>query len=135
VPEGVGPLIFRPNNVTFLCIERDCMAKKHRGRIQAQGDGTEKSVFWAQDEPLSKQDGLSLLKKLKRSLTRKELASREKPLKDALRYINNVEGGLDAVKKKTFRNRKTKDVRIDLEVLGGVAFISVLLAFVLWWLL
>ena len=37
------------------------MSKKHRGRIQAQGDCTEKSESWSQDEPLSKKDGLSLL--------------------------------------------------------------------------
>ena len=87
------------------------MSKKHRGRIQAQGEGLEKSVSWAQDEPL----------------TKKELDRRKKPLEDAKRYIQNVKGGADAVKKKTFRNRKTKDTRIDIEILGGTAFISMVL--------
>ncbi|MGK0366830.1 MAG: hypothetical protein ACI85O_003907 [Saprospiraceae bacterium] len=41
------------------------MSKKHRGRVQAQGGGLEKSESWSQDEPLSKEDGLSLLEKLK----------------------------------------------------------------------
>lgn len=101
------------------------MSKKHRGRIQAQGGGTEKSESWAQDEPLSKEDGLSLLEKLKSRMTKKELQLRERQFDDAERYIENAEGGLDAVKKKTFRNRKTKDVRVDIEILSGIAFLSI----------
>ncbi|MBK7874125.1 MAG: hypothetical protein IPJ74_27490 [Saprospiraceae bacterium] len=45
------------------------MSKKHRGRIQAQGNGTEKSVSWSQDEPLTKAKGLSLLDDLEKQLT------------------------------------------------------------------
>lgn len=105
------------------------MSKKHRGRIQAQGGGTEKSESWAQDEPLSKKDGLSLLATLKSRMTKKELALRERQFDDAKRYIENVEGGVDATKKKTFRNRKTKDVRVDIEVLAGTAFLSIIVIF------
>lgn len=54
------------------------MSKPHRGRIQAQGKDLEKSVSWAQDEPLSKEDALNLLDKLKKLLTPKELKEREK---------------------------------------------------------
>lgn len=103
------------------------MAKQHRGRVQAQGGGTEKSESWAQDEPLSKADGLSLLNKLWMKLTKKEKAQREKQYESAQRYVENVNGGIDAIVKKTFRNRKTKDVRIDIEVLGGTAFLTILL--------
>lgn len=99
------------------------MSKKHRGRIQAQGGGTEKSESWSQDEPLSKKDGLNLLGILKSRMNKKELELRERQFDDAERYIENVEGGLDALKKKTFRNRKTKDVRVDIEILSGTAFI------------
>ena len=35
--------------------------KPHRGRIQAQGGGLEKSESWSQDKPLSAKQGLSLL--------------------------------------------------------------------------
>ena len=110
------------------------MAKKHRGRIQAQGEGLEKSVSWTQDEPLSKGDGLSLLERLKKMLTKKEFERREKPFEEAKRYIENVEGGADAVKKKSFRNRKSRDARIDIEILSGTAFISlaIFILFVLW---
>lgn len=102
------------------------MSKKHRGRFQAQGGGIEKSESWAQDEPISKTDGLSLLEKLWNKLTQKERDIREKPYEDAKRYVENVDGGIDAVVKKSFKNRRTKDVRIDVEVLGGTAFLMIL---------
>ncbi|MGK0366831.1 MAG: hypothetical protein ACI85O_003908 [Saprospiraceae bacterium] len=60
-------------------------------------------------------------------MRKKELSEREKQFEDAKRYIENVEGGIDAVKKKTFTNRKTKDIRIDVEVLAGIAFISLII--------
>ena len=107
------------------------MSKKHRGRVQAQGGGLEESESWSQDEPPSKELGVSLLEKLKLKLTKKELSAREKQFEDAKRYIENVEGGIDAVKKKTFRNRKTKDIRVDVEVLAGTAFISFLIILII----
>ncbi|MEM1214778.1 MAG: hypothetical protein AAGJ82_03790 [Bacteroidota bacterium] len=110
------------------------MTKKHRGRIQAQGDGLEKSESWSQDNPLTKEEGLSLLEQLWSSLTKKEKEVRRKPYKDAKRYIENIDGGIDAIKKKTFRNRKTRSVRIDIEVLAGSAFllfVGILLCFLL----
>lgn len=115
-------------NNSNLCVQTlNDMSKKHRGRIQAQGGGLEKSEAWSQDEPLNKEDGLSLLEKLKLRLTKQEFKVREKQFKDAKKYIENVEGGLDAVKKKTFRNRKTRDVRVDVEILAGTAFLLILL--------
>ena len=111
------------------------MSKKHRGRIQAQGGGTEKSESCSQDEPLSKTDGLNLLDKLWNNLTKKERSIREKQYEDARRYIENVDGGIDAVKKKTFRNRKTKDVRIDIEVLAGRAFLLLLIGILLFYMI
>lgn len=104
------------------------MAKNnHRGRIQAQGNGLEKSESWSKDEPLTKQDGLGLLNKLWSKLSKKEKKERIKQYEDAKRYIENVKGGVDATVKKTFRNRKTKDTRIDIEILAGTAFIIALL--------
>jgi len=108
-----------------LCFQTlNDMSKKHRGRIQAQGNGLEKSEAWSQDEPLSKNDGLGLLEKLKLKLTKQEFKVREKQFESAKKYIENVEGGLDAVKKKTFRNRKTRNVRVDIEILAGRAFVT-----------
>ena len=110
--------------------------KKHRGRIQAQGGGFEDSVSWSQDKPLSKRDGLSLLEKLRLKIPKKEQKLREQQFQEAKRYIENVNGGIDAVKKKTFKNRKTRNVRVDIELLGGTAFISaVLILIILWFIL
>lgn len=85
------------------------MSKSHRGRIQAQGKDLEKSVSWAQDEPLSKEDALGLLDKLKGLLTTKELKDREKQIQQAKRYVENANGGINAIKKKSFVNVKKKD--------------------------
>ncbi|MEM9526013.1 MAG: hypothetical protein AAGA31_05340 [Bacteroidota bacterium] len=105
------------------------MARKHRGRIQAQGDGTEKSTNWSQDEPLSKEDGLSLLNKLWNSLSKREQKDRCKQFDSARRFIENVEGGVDAPLGKTFLNRKKRSVRVDIEVLAGTAFLIVILLY------
>jgi hypothetical protein len=107
------------------------MAKKHRGRIQAQGGGTEKSESWSQDEPLSKADGLNLLRDLENQLTDKERQDREKQLADAQRFIENAQG-VDAPTTRIFRNLKHKrsDIRIDIEVIAGTAFMCVLLALI-----
>lgn len=101
------------------------MSKKHRGRIQAQGEGLEKSVSWAQDEPLTREEGLNLLERLIKMLTRQEFERREKPFEEAKRYIEGVQGGADAVKKKSFRNLRSRDARVDIEILSGKAFVSV----------
>jgi hypothetical protein len=107
------------------------MAKKHRGRIQAQGDGTEKSVSWSQDTPLSKKQGLALLEDLEGQLTKKEREERKKQLVNAQRFIENIEGGIDAVNKKSFYSRDKGNLRIDIEVLGGIAFICMMVGFLL----
>lgn len=101
--------------------------KKHRGRIQAQGGELEKSVKWAQDEPLTKSEGLALLSDLKNKLSKKEFQDRPDQFVEAERYIQNIKGGADAVKKKTFRDRKTQNIRVDIEILAGTAFIAIAL--------
>lgn len=110
------------------------MLKKHRGRFQAQGSGTEKSVSWAQDDPLTKGDGLKLLDELEMQLTQKERKLREKQLEAARRFVENAQG-VDAPRNKTFRNFKEKNVRIDIEINGGTAFVCVIVVSLLVYLL
>jgi len=110
------------------------MSKEHRGRFQAQGGGTEKSVSWSQDDPLTKEDGLKLLEELKEQMTKKELKLREKQFEDARRFVENAQG-VDAPRNKTFRNLKTKDVRVDIEINGGTAFVCVIVVSLLVYLL
>ena len=108
--------------------------KKHRGRFQAQGDGLEESESWNQDEPLTKKGGLSLLNKLKSKLSSKDRKMRELQFEDAERFIKGVKGGIRSPERKTFQDRKTKDVRVDIEVWSGFAFVAItFLILVLLW--
>ncbi|MDX1666929.1 MAG: hypothetical protein R3350_06860 [Saprospiraceae bacterium] len=110
--------------------------KKHRGRFQAQGGGLEESETWSQDEPLSKEEGFSLLDRLKEKLHSKDRELRKRQFEDAKRFIKGAKGGIDAPERKSFRNRKTKDIRVDIEVWSGRAFISIIfLILLLLWLL
>lgn len=110
--------------------------KKHRVRIQAQGgkNNLEKSVSLDKDEPITKEEGLSLLEQLWDMLTKSEKKEREKPLEQAKRFIENADS-IDAPLKKPFRNRKTKDARIDIEVNAGTAFVCLLVLRVLYYFL
>lgn len=112
--------------------------KKHRGRIQAQGDGLEASENWSQDEPLSAQDGLRLLEKLRSKIPEKEAKTREKEFEKAADLIRRAgeNGGIDAKFSQTFKTKGTNHVRVDIEILGGRAFVTLLLiVFILIWLL
>ena len=105
--------------------------KRHRGRIQAQGGGLEESESWSQEEPLTKEEGLGLLDRLWKKLGPEDQELRKKPFEDAERFIKNVEGGVDAPIRKTFRNKKTKDVRVDIDVWSGTAFFSIIILILL----
>lgn len=99
--------------------------KEHRGRIQAQGEGLEASESWAQDEPLTKKEGLSLLRKLKAKLSSKDRKKREKQFEEAERFIKGIKGGIQSPERLNFQDRKTKDVRVDIEVWSGFAFVAI----------
>lgn len=101
---------------------------KNRGRIQAQGGGIEESVSWSQENPPTVADGLSLVQELESKLSKSELELRSKELEKAKNFIQNAgeKGGVDAQVSKSFRVDGTKDVRIDIEVIKGKAFISIL---------
>ena len=101
------------------------MKKKHRGRFQAQGKDLEESEAWAQDDPLTVKEALTLLEKLKtrlKELNRKQYEIRIEAFRKAERYIHQS-GGLSALFKKSFRVFGTKNERVDIEVLGGTAFV------------
>lgn len=96
--------------------------KKHRGRFQAQGGGVEESEAQAQDEPLTKTDGLELLGRLEGKLSKKEQEKRERQFRQAERFVKNAQS-LYAPKGKSFFHPTEKNVSIDIEVKGGVAFV------------
>jgi hypothetical protein len=113
------------------------MAKKeHRGRFQAQGSGLEESESWSKDKPLTKEEGLELLNKLKEKLNPKDQELRKKPFADAERFVKGAKGGVQAPLRQSFRDPKTKDIRVDIEVWNGNAFVAItfLILIVIWML-
>jgi hypothetical protein len=114
------------------------MAKqRHRGRIQAQGGGLEASENWAQNEPLTGEEGLSLLQKLKDKISGTEAAERAEQFKKAEDMIRRMKdsGGIDAHFSQSFRKKGT-DLRVDIEVLGGRAFVCLIVfLLIIFWLL
>lgn len=84
---------------------------KHRGRIQVQGGGVEKSRNWAQEVPRARSQG------------QEDLASLEK----AARFIDATTYTAPPDLHRTFRNdeviaRKGSE-RVDVEILEGTAFV------------
>jgi hypothetical protein len=96
---------------------------KHRGRIQAQGGGTEKSESWAQDDPPTETQMLNLCDRLEASLTDREKKDREEPLRQLRRFIRVAAkaGGVLAPVSRSWYKRGSKDIRVDLEVVTGMA--------------
>jgi hypothetical protein len=95
----------------------------HRGRIQAQGGGTEESEAWAQSSPPTLSELLRLIDRLEARLTPRERRIRAKGFAQLRRYVENAArfGGVDAPVPKSFPNPPTGDVRVDLEVISGKA--------------
>jgi hypothetical protein len=96
---------------------------EHRGRIQAQGGGTEKSEAWAQDTPPTESEMLKMCDDLEGQLTEREKQDRKRPLEQLRRFIRSAAsgGGVSAPVSKSFLKRGSKDIRIDLEVITGMA--------------
>lgn len=99
---------------------------EHRGRFQAQGRGVEESESWAQEKPLSVSKGLGLLGKLIGKLKPKDYERRKKPFKKAQAFVVEAgeNGGVFAHLGRSFRVKGSKDERVDIEVLGGKAFVK-----------
>jgi hypothetical protein len=96
---------------------------QHRGRIQAQGGGTEKSETWAEPKPPTESEMLKKGDDLESQLTTREKKDREQPLAQLRRFIRSAArgGGVTAPVSKSFLKRGSRDIRIDLEVITGMA--------------
>lgn len=71
--------------------------KSHRGRFQAQGDGTEKSVPWILVSPITKSHANSNIAKLENKLTPAELLARRQCFEKAYEFVGSVpSGGISA---------------------------------------
>ena len=95
----------------------------HRGRVQAQGSGTEKSDARAQNEPPAESEMLQKCDSLERQLTPSEARDRAEPFGRLRMYIRSAAqcGGVCAPLKKSFLKRGSRDIRVDLEVITGMA--------------
>jgi len=98
----------------------------NRGRIQAQGGRTEKSEAWTKEKDIDKKEGLSITKRLEQQLSKRELSMRKEALKQLKSRIKtSPSSGIDAPLIKTYYDDKRKrDIRIDLEIITGRAFID-----------
>jgi hypothetical protein len=100
--------------------------RAHRGRVQAQGGGTEESESWAESRPPTVTQVLAFVDLLEGKLKPKERKDRTQPLVDVRRRIQNAgrAGGLWAhprPHRKSFYKRGSADIRVDLDVLKGRA--------------
>jgi uncharacterized protein with von Willebrand factor type A (vWA) domain len=99
-------------------------ALRHRGRIQAQGGGLEKSEPWARPTPPTEGEMLEMCDRLEMRLTPREREDRERPFADLRQYIRRAarSGGVSApFAPRSFPKRGSKDIRVDLEVITGMA--------------
>lgn len=97
----------------------------HRGRVQPQGGGTEKSVPWAQDTPPTAGDGQRMLDQLAAQLTSAELQARQDAFTEAREFIDRAAqaGGVGPMKKSFPRKPVRGGIRVDIEVQKGIAFV------------
>jgi hypothetical protein len=98
----------------------------HRGRLQAQGGGTQQDEAWAQDSPPTVTEMLKKCDSLEAQLTDREKALRETAFAQLRKFIISAgtHGGVNAdqgVFKKSFPKRPLGDIRVDLDVLKGSA--------------
>src|SRR5260370_17815767 len=78
-------------------------APPHRGRVQAQGGGTEESVPWTQTSAPTVSDVLRILDELEAKLTPAEKKYREEAFGQARAFVRNVPApGLSARTSKSF---------------------------------
>ncbi len=96
---------------------------RHRGRIQAQGGGTEQSVPWARDAPPTESEMLKMCDDLEAKLSEREKNDRAQPLAQLRRFVRSATqgGGVSAPVSKTWLKRGSRDIRIDMEVVKGMA--------------
>ena len=98
----------------------------HRGRIQAQGGGIEKSVSWSRATPPTVTEGLTMIDELISQLSPVEYQIRAKASEDARKFVIRTgdNQGVDCLVKKSFRVKGTQDIRVDIEIIKGRAFIA-----------
>jgi hypothetical protein len=95
----------------------------HRGRIQAQVSGVEKSVSWSRQTPPSESEMIAMVRQLQAKLTPAEQQARERAFIDLREYIRRAakKDGTGIIRSKRFPFDAVGGIRLDLEVLKGTA--------------
>jgi len=90
----------------------------HRGRIQAQGGGLEKSVAWSRATPPTVTEGLTMIDALISQLSSAEYQIRAKAFEDARKFVIRTgdNHGVDSLIKKSFRVKGTQDTALWITV-------------------
>ncbi len=98
-------------------------AAPHRGRIQAQGGGVEKSVSWSRQTPPTESEMMAMVAQLESKLTPAERREREKAFEQLREYIHRAvaKNGTGIIRTKRFPFNAARGIRLDLEVLKGTA--------------
>lgn len=98
----------------------------NRGRFQAQDDNLEKSAPWATNNIVSKQMGHERLDNLQGQLTAAELAVRVNAMQKARDFVTNapINGHYAQIVKSYFDDVRNREVRIDVEIRAGRAFVT-----------
>lgn len=107
----------------------------YRGRVQAQGDDIEKdggySHAWAQNEPVTDEEGLSFIDKIEEQCSELQKALREIPFTRARNFVKRAseQGGVGPESQPhSFQapkrdKRKYNSVRVDIEIASGLTFV------------
>lgn len=100
--------------------------KKHRGRFQAQGGGTQKSVPWNMQNPITKSHAITSITNLENKLSPAELSARQQCFIKAYKYVRATPAiGVTAFfKHSCVPFPPKKDIRVDIDVLSGTAFVD-----------
>jgi len=105
----------------------------YRGVVQAQGNDIKQdggyTCSWAQDIPVTAQEGLDFLAKIKGQCNDSQKEQRNTAFVKARRFIRNAaeKGGVLPEKSSiSFFNRdpKPKNARVDIAIASGLTFVS-----------
>ncbi|WP_353932039.1 hypothetical protein WJM97_05505 [Okeanomitos corallinicola TIOX110] len=104
----------------------------YRGRVQAQGDDIKEkggySHSWAEEKPVTDEEGLSFLAKIERECSNSQKAQRKKAFDKARRFVKNAskQGGVGPESQPpSFQDpkRTVNNARVDIEIRSGITFI------------
>lgn len=104
----------------------------YRGAVQAQGDDIKKkggyTCSWAEDKPITDEEGLSFLAKIEGECNKSQKAERKGAFAKAKRFVKQASqrGGVEPESQPhPFQDSKrtVSNARVDIEIRSGITFI------------